>query len=169
MVDRIHRELTDDDIARIAGTYHAWRGDKDAGEYADVPGFCKRATLEEIRKHGHVLTPGRYVGAEEVEDDGEPFEEKMAAHRDAARAAGRGREAGCRHRRQPEGAWVWRVSGRASAWMNSASSSMGSHSRARTMCPAFADTIEVFRMGYIERGGGFQRGRFPRIYLEEIR
>ncbi len=77
LVDRVHRELTDDDIATIAGTYHAWRGDKDAGEYADVPGFCKRATLDEIRKHGHVLTPGRYVGAEAVEDDGEPFEEKM--------------------------------------------------------------------------------------------
>ncbi|HEY8337307.1 MAG TPA: N-6 DNA methylase, partial [Tardiphaga sp.] len=77
MADRTHRELTDADIARIAGTYHAWRGDKDAGEYADVPGFCKGATLEDIRKHGHVLTPGRYVGAEAAEDDGEPFEEKM--------------------------------------------------------------------------------------------
>lgn len=77
MVDRTHRELTDEDIANIANTYHAWRGEKDAGEYADVPGFCKSATLEEIRKHGYVLTPGRYVGAEAVEDDGEPFEEKM--------------------------------------------------------------------------------------------
>jgi type I restriction enzyme M protein len=54
-----------------------WRGEQEAGEYADVPGFCKSATLEEIRKHGHVLTPGRYVGAEAQEDDGEPFEEKM--------------------------------------------------------------------------------------------
>jgi type I restriction enzyme M protein len=77
MVDRTHRELTDEDIARIANTYHAWRGEQEAGEYADVPGFCKSATLEEIRKHGHVLTPGRYVGAEAQEDDGEPFEEKM--------------------------------------------------------------------------------------------
>jgi type I restriction enzyme M protein len=77
MVDRTHRELTDEDIARIAGTYHAWRGEKGAGEYADVPGFCKSATLEEIRKHGHMLTPGRYVGAEAQEDDGEPFEDKM--------------------------------------------------------------------------------------------
>ncbi|MBX6765218.1 MAG: N-6 DNA methylase, partial [Rubrobacteraceae bacterium] len=77
MVDRTHRELTDEDIARIANTYHAWRGEKDAGEYADVPGFCKSATLEEIRKHGYVLTPGRYVGAEAQEDDGEPFEQKM--------------------------------------------------------------------------------------------
>ena len=77
MVDRTHRELTDGDIAKIADTYHAWRGEKEAGEYADVPGFCKSATIGEIRKHGHVLTPGRYVGAEEVEDDGEPFEEKM--------------------------------------------------------------------------------------------
>ena len=77
MVDRTHRELTDEDIARIADTYHAWRGEKEAGEYADVPGFCKSAPLEEVRKHGHVLTPGRYVGAEAQEDDGEPFEEKM--------------------------------------------------------------------------------------------
>jgi len=77
MVDRTHRELTDEDIRRIAGTYHAWRGEKEAGKYADVPGFCKSATLEEIQKHGHVLTPGRYVGAEAIEDDGEPFEEKM--------------------------------------------------------------------------------------------
>ena len=77
MVDRTHRELTDEDIERIAGTYHAWRGEKDAGEYADVPGFCKSAALDEVRKHGHVLTPGRYVGAEAQEEDGEPFEEKM--------------------------------------------------------------------------------------------
>ena len=77
MVDRTHRELTDEDIARIAGTYHAWRGEEDAGEYVDVPGFCKSAALDEVRKHSHVLTPGRYVGAEAQEDDGEPFEDKM--------------------------------------------------------------------------------------------
>ena len=77
MVDRTHRELTGEDIARIAGTYHAWRGEDGAGEYADVPGFCKGAALEEVRKHGHVLTPGRYVGAEAQDDDGEPFEDKM--------------------------------------------------------------------------------------------
>jgi len=77
MMDRVHRELTDQDVAKIAGTYHAWRGDKSAGEYADVPGFCKAAKLEDIRKHGHVLTPGRYVGAEAAEEDGEPFDEKM--------------------------------------------------------------------------------------------
>jgi type I restriction enzyme M protein len=77
MVDRTHRELTDEDIARIANTYHAWRGEPDASAYADVPGFCKSATLEELRKHSHVLTPGRYVGAKVQEDDGEPFEEKM--------------------------------------------------------------------------------------------
>ncbi len=78
MVDRTHRELDEDVIKRIADTYHAWRGDEDAGEYADVPGFCKSATLEEVRKHGHVLTPGRYVGAEPQADDGEPSAEKMA-------------------------------------------------------------------------------------------
>ena len=77
MADRTHRELTDEDIARIAATYHAWRGEKDAGEYADVAGYCKSALLDEVRKHGHVLTPGRYVGAEDVEEDGEPFDEKM--------------------------------------------------------------------------------------------
>jgi len=77
MVDRTHRELTDEDVARIAYTYHAWRGEKEAGEYADAPGFCKSASLDEVRKHGHVLTPGRYVGAEAQEDDGESFEEKM--------------------------------------------------------------------------------------------
>ena len=77
MADRTHRELTGEDIARIAGTYHAWRGEKDAGEYADIPGFCKSATLDEVRKHGYVLTPGRYVEAEALEDDGEGFEEKM--------------------------------------------------------------------------------------------
>lgn len=76
MVDRVHRDLTEDDVGRIAGIYHDWRGDG-MGTYEDVPGFCKSATLEEIREHHHVLTPGRYVGAEEVEDDGEPFAEKM--------------------------------------------------------------------------------------------
>ena len=76
LVDRVHRELTDEDIATIAGTYHAWRSE--GGEYEDKPGWWKSATLDDIREHGHVLTPGRYVGAEEVEDDGVPFEEKMA-------------------------------------------------------------------------------------------
>jgi len=93
MVDRVHRELTDNDVRKIADTYHAWRGDVDVGAdlrvcpdtrantqvrpYQDIPGFCKSATIEEIRKHGYVLTPGRYVGAAPQEDDGEPFEEKM--------------------------------------------------------------------------------------------
>src|SRR5208283_4756809 len=77
LMDRVDRELTDADVAKISGTYHAWRGDKGEGQYADVPGFCKAAKLEDIRKHGHVLTPGRYVGAEAAEQDAEPFEEKM--------------------------------------------------------------------------------------------
>lgn len=77
MVDRTHRELTNEDITRIANTYHAWRGEKGFGEYKDIPGFCKRVTLEEIRKHGYVLNPGRYVGAEIKEEDKEPFDEKM--------------------------------------------------------------------------------------------
>ncbi len=109
LIDRVHRELTDADIAKIVDTYHAWqghphpasghplpvgegRGEGAAGlgrragdegnpatlsKYEDVPGFCKSATTRDIASHGWVLTPGRYVGAEEIEDDGEPFEEKM--------------------------------------------------------------------------------------------
>ena len=78
LIDRTRRNLSPEDIARVANTFHAWRGGGESGEYVDVPGFCKSASLEEIRKHGHVLTPGRYVGAEPQLDDGEPFEEKMA-------------------------------------------------------------------------------------------
>ncbi len=78
MVDRTHKELTADDIAGIARTYHAWRGEEKDGAYEDQPGFCKAATLDEIKANGYVLTPGRYVGASEIEDDGVPFEEKMA-------------------------------------------------------------------------------------------
>lgn len=77
MIDRVHRELTKADISNIAGTYHAWRGEEGFGEYEDSKGYCKASNLEEIRQHNHILTPGRYVGVEEVEDDGEPFEEKM--------------------------------------------------------------------------------------------
>ena len=64
-------------IANIARTYHAWRGEQKDGTYEDQPGFCKSATLEEIQKHDYVLTPGRYVGAAALEDDGIPFETKM--------------------------------------------------------------------------------------------
>ena len=95
LIDRVHRELTNADLQKIVGTYHAWRGDQssllpragegarraDEGErvatFQDIPGFCKSATTAEMAAHGFVLTPGRYVGAEEVEDDGDPFEEKM--------------------------------------------------------------------------------------------
>ena len=77
LVDRTHRELPEEEIARIAGAYHAWRGEKSAGKYADVPGFCKSAANEEIISHSHVLTPGRYVGAEAAEDDDEPFDVAM--------------------------------------------------------------------------------------------
>ena len=94
LIDRVHRELTDADLEKIVSTYHAWRDDdlawraamekegatlpaEPGSGYEDIPGFCKSATTAEIAAHGHVLTPGRYVGAEEVEDDGDPFEEKM--------------------------------------------------------------------------------------------
>jgi type I restriction enzyme M protein len=92
LIDRVHRELTEEDIEKITRTYHKWRWDIDTHltecekhgilceldpPYIDIPGFCKSATTAEIAAHGHVLTPGRYVGAEEVEDDGDPFEEKM--------------------------------------------------------------------------------------------
>ena len=91
LIDRVHRELTDSDIARIVDTYHAWLGlpsptGRRAGDeggparvekYEDIAGFCKSATTEDIASHSWVLTPGRYVGAEEIEDDGDPFEEKM--------------------------------------------------------------------------------------------
>jgi type I restriction enzyme M protein len=77
LVDRVHRELTDDELARISQTYHAWRGEKDAGEYWDAVGFCKSAALDEIRQNRHILTPGQYVGTNEMEVDGEPFDERM--------------------------------------------------------------------------------------------
>jgi type I restriction enzyme M protein len=92
LVDRVHRELTDADIAKIADTYHLWKRDfgrilreaeakgielSISPPYEDIAGFCKSATTDEIASHGYVLTPGRYVGAEEVEDDGEPFDTKM--------------------------------------------------------------------------------------------
>jgi type I restriction enzyme M protein len=78
MVDRTHREMTAEDIARIADTYHSWRRDPDVEvDYVDVPGFCNSAALAEVAEHGHVLTPGRYVGAPPAKEDAEPFEEKM--------------------------------------------------------------------------------------------
>jgi type I restriction enzyme M protein len=85
LIDRVHRELTDADIAKITGTYHVWRGDSvrvsnaksQLVKYEDVAGFCFSATTEQIASHGYVLTPGRYVGAEEVEEDSEPFDQKM--------------------------------------------------------------------------------------------
>ena len=78
MVDRVHKELDEDAIGKIVECYHAWRGDKDCKrKYEEIQGFCHSATIDEIKGHNYVLTPGRYVGAEEVEDDGEDFDEKM--------------------------------------------------------------------------------------------
>lgn len=79
MVDRTRKEFSDADIEKITRAYHAWRGEGDAGAYEDVPGFCKSASLEEIRAHGYVLTPGRYVGAADIEEDAVPFAERFAA------------------------------------------------------------------------------------------
>ncbi len=78
MVDRTHRTLTGEEISRITGTYHAWRTDSETDQYEDVPGFCKRASLEDVRGYDYVLTPGRYVGVEpQEEEEDEPFEVKM--------------------------------------------------------------------------------------------
>jgi type I restriction enzyme M protein len=76
LVDRTRKEFADEDIAKIAGVYHAWREGKG---YGDVPGFCKAAKLEEIRGHSYVLTPQRYVGAVDVEEDDVPFAERFVA------------------------------------------------------------------------------------------
>jgi type I restriction enzyme M protein len=92
LVDRTHRELSDEEISRIAETYHAWRGQKEAGIYQNVPGFCKSAMIDEIRARDFILTPGRYVGAAmEEQDEDEPFEdkiEKLVAKLDEQFAAG---------------------------------------------------------------------------------
>jgi type I restriction enzyme M protein len=80
MVDRRHRQLTDEEVKKIANAYHTWRGepiDGQKAEYQDIAGFCKTVKLEEIRTRGHILTPGRYVGNEEEEADEDEFEEKM--------------------------------------------------------------------------------------------
>lgn len=78
LVERSLREFSSEDIKKIADTYHLWRGSyKGEGEYKDIQGFCKSATLEEIKGHEYILTPGRYVGIEEIEDDGISYEEKM--------------------------------------------------------------------------------------------
>jgi type I restriction enzyme M protein len=79
MISRIQTELTDEVIGRIAGTVAAWRGEKGAGEYQDTPGYCRSVKLNEIAEHGHVLTPGRYVGAETIEENDEAFADKMQA------------------------------------------------------------------------------------------
>lgn len=83
LTDRVHRDLTEEDIAQIADTYHAWKksgtviGDDLLMDYDDVAGFCKSSNLKEIQEQGYMLTSGRYVGAAELEEDDEPFEEKM--------------------------------------------------------------------------------------------
>jgi type I restriction enzyme M protein len=110
LVDRVHRELTDEDVAKIAGTYHAWRGDKSSvrperrvsevegrSAYKDSPGFCKSTTLDDIRKHGHVLTPGLCRGRSSRRRRRAVRGEDEAAHRHTATANGRRSQAGCCH------------------------------------------------------------------------
>ena len=81
MINRTVRDFGAGDVAEISDAYHAWRGEADAierrGEYEDVAGYCYSASLEDIKAHGYVLTPGRFVGAEDELDDGVPFEEKF--------------------------------------------------------------------------------------------
>ena len=77
MVDRVRRDFDDTEIDKIADTYHRWRAKAPDQPYKDEPGFCASADLDAIRKHDYVLTPGRYVGAADEEDDGVPFEEKF--------------------------------------------------------------------------------------------
>jgi type I restriction enzyme M protein len=78
LVDRTRLELSEDDVAKVARTYHAWRGEKAAGEYKDEPGFCKVANLEAMKTHSWVLTPGRYVGASQDQEDTIPFKERFS-------------------------------------------------------------------------------------------
>ncbi|MEM0139659.1 MAG: class I SAM-dependent DNA methyltransferase [Ferroplasma sp.] len=77
MIDRKSRVLCDEDVKKVSDTYHSWRGEKNFSEYKDILGFCKSATVEEIRKNNYVMTPGRYVGTEEQDEDDEEFQEKM--------------------------------------------------------------------------------------------
>ena len=112
MRDRVLRDFMPDDVQKLAGTFHAWQGLGD-DEYEDVAGFCKSATLEEIAAHGHVLTPGRYVGAAAVEDDGEPFDAKMRRlTAELAEQFEQSAKLGGDDPREPEGSRVWGLSGR---------------------------------------------------------
>ena len=77
MEDKVLRNFSDEDIQKIADTYHSWRGEQGTEKYKDIKGFCKSAKLEEVKEHEYILTPGRYVGFEDIEDDGEPFEDKI--------------------------------------------------------------------------------------------
>jgi type I restriction enzyme M protein len=79
MVDRTRKEFSEADIQKITRAYHAWRGEASAGNYENVPGFCRAAHLDEVREHGYALTPGRYVGAADVENDDAPFAERFSS------------------------------------------------------------------------------------------
>ena len=91
LIDRVHRELPSADVTRTVSTFHAWRGDQDAGAYADVPGFRMAAPTDTIAGHVHVPTPGRSVGADDIEDDGDRFETRPHPARLEGQRAGRRR------------------------------------------------------------------------------
>ena len=77
LVDRTRKEFSDEDIAKVARAYHAWRGEPEAGAYSDVPGFCKATKRDEIKSHLYALMPGPYVGAADIEDDDMPFVDRL--------------------------------------------------------------------------------------------
>jgi type I restriction enzyme M protein len=77
LVDRTHRDLSADEIARISATYHAWRGESKSGEYVDVPGFCRSVRLDELRRYGYVLAPGRYVGSNIPDGQDDDIKERI--------------------------------------------------------------------------------------------
>ncbi len=82
LTPNVLRKFSDADIEKVTRAYHAWRGEDEAGAYEDVPGFCKAATQEEIKGHGYVLTPGRYVGAADTDEDDLPFAERFSVLRE---------------------------------------------------------------------------------------
>ena len=108
----LNSQYANDDLAKIASTYHAWRGEEKDGEYEDVAGYSKAASLDEIKANDYVLTPGRYVGAADIEDDGIPFEEKMRELSQTLYGQMKKLKRWMTHSPELGGAGLWRVNGR---------------------------------------------------------